>query len=156
MTFANQMRSHQSRCRPQLLRLRMLARSEADAVLCGQVIAEIRDATNAIIAEAEAMSFAALGDGGRRGPEAETFLWARLTRLATTADQAVNAASSGDVCGLRAHMPFRESRPAGRAAMGMRHPRPGGGYRSRMPLVVFLSAGAGVRLLGPVAGRGCG
>jgi hypothetical protein len=104
MTFANQMRSHQSRCQPQLLKLQMLARSEADAVLCGQVTVEIRDATNAIIAEAEAMSFAALGDGGRREPEAETFLRARLTRLATAADQAVNAARSGDVSGLRAYL----------------------------------------------------
>jgi hypothetical protein len=104
MTFANQMRSHQSRCQPQLLKLRMLAQSEADAVLCEQVTAEIRDATNAIIAEAEAMSFAALGDGGRRELKSETFLWARLIRLATAADQAVNAARSGDVSGLRVHL----------------------------------------------------
>jgi hypothetical protein len=104
MTFANQMQSHMSRCQPQLLKLRMLALSEVDAVLRGQVTAEIRDATNAIIAEAEAMSFAALGDGGQREPEAETFLWARMTRLATAADQAVNAARSGDVSGLRAHL----------------------------------------------------
>ena len=104
MTFANQMRSHQSRCQPQLLKLRMLALIEVDAVLCRQATAEIRDATNAIIAEAEAMSFAALGGGGRREPEAETFLRARLIRLATAADQAVNAARSGDVSGLRAHL----------------------------------------------------
>jgi hypothetical protein len=104
MTFANRMRSHQSRCQPQLLKLRMLALSEADAVLCQQVTADIRDATNAIIAEAEAMSFAALGDGSRRELEAETFLRARLIRLATAADQAVNAARSGDVPGLRAHL----------------------------------------------------
>jgi hypothetical protein len=104
MTFANRMRSHQSRCQPQLLKLRMLALSEADAVLCQQVTADIRDATNAIIAEAEAMSFAALGDGSRRELEAETFLRARLIRLATAADQAVNAARSGDVSGLRAHL----------------------------------------------------
>ena len=82
----------------------MLALGEVDTFLCGQVTTEIRDATNAIIAEAEAMSFAALGDGGRREPEAGTFLWARLVRLAATADQAVNAARSGDISGLRAHL----------------------------------------------------
>jgi hypothetical protein len=103
MTFADQIRDHQSRCKPQLLKLRMLARREADTALSRQV-AEIRDATNAVIAEAEAMSSAVLGAGGRREPGAGTFLWARVSRLAMAADQAIDAAHNGDALRLRTHL----------------------------------------------------
>jgi hypothetical protein len=103
VTFTDQMRDHQSRCKTQLLKLRMLARCEADTVLWQQA-AEIRDATNAVIAEAEAMSRAVLGTYGRQGPEAGTFLLARVSRLAMAADQAIDAARGGDAPKLRAHL----------------------------------------------------
>lgn len=61
MTFAHQMRDHQGRCQPHLLRLRMLARGDADTARPGQVTAEVQDATNAIISEAEAAGRALLG-----------------------------------------------------------------------------------------------
>jgi hypothetical protein len=106
MTFADQMRDHHSRCQPHLLRLRMLARSEAGAPLPRQVTAEVREATNAIIAETEAAGRAALAAmaGSRRHPEAETFLWVRLARLARAADEAVDAALGADASRLRRHL----------------------------------------------------
>jgi hypothetical protein len=104
MTFSDQMESYQSRCRQQLTRLQILARSQDDADLSRNVAAEIRDATNAVIREAEAMSHAALRLGGCAEPQAETFLWVRITRLATAADHAVAAARSMDVPRLRAHL----------------------------------------------------
>ena len=58
---------------------------------------EIREATNAIIAEAEAMSRAAVRAIGEHGPEAETFLWVRITRLAAAADRAAAAARDRDI-----------------------------------------------------------
>ncbi|HEV3380234.1 MAG TPA: hypothetical protein VG142_04570 [Trebonia sp.] len=65
---------------------------------------EIRDAANAIVAEAEAVSRASFGAGGRPEPGAETFLWARITRLSRAADQVVDAARNGDAPGLRTHL----------------------------------------------------
>jgi hypothetical protein len=84
----------------------MLARGEADAALPRQISAEVRDATNAIIAELEAASRAALAAmvGGRRQSEAETFLWVRLARLMGAADEAVDAARGADASGLRRHL----------------------------------------------------
>jgi len=104
MTFLHQMDVHQSRCQEQLLRLRMLARTWDGAAVPQEVVAEIRDATNTIIAEAEAMTRAAIRDHRRQEPQAETFLWVRITRLAAAADRAVDAARSRDVPGLRAHL----------------------------------------------------
>jgi hypothetical protein len=109
MTFLHQMDVHQSRCQEQLLRLRMLARTwdggaVPQEVVPQEVVAEIRDATNAIIAEAEAMTRAAIRDHRRQEPQAETFLWVRITRLATAADRAVDAARSRDVSGLRGYL----------------------------------------------------
>lgn len=104
MTLTDQMDDHRSRCRKQLTRLRILARSRDDAALPGETSTEIRDATNAVIAEVEAMSCTALRAGGQQEPQAETFLWVRIARLATAADRAVDAARSKDVPGLRAHL----------------------------------------------------
>jgi hypothetical protein len=98
------MDDHRSRCRKQLVRLRILARSRDGAALPGETGTEIRDATNVVIAEVEAMSCTALRAGGRREPQAETFLWVRIARLAAAADRAVDAAGSKDVPGLRAHL----------------------------------------------------
>jgi hypothetical protein len=102
MTFDDQMRDYRSRCQRQLSRLRMLTLSQDGMVLSGRAV-EVRDATNEIIAETEAMSRAVL-KAGRQEPGAETFLWVRVTRLTLAADQAVAAARSGDIHGLRSHL----------------------------------------------------
>jgi hypothetical protein len=103
MTFDDQMRDHRSRCQRQLSRLRMLGLGQDGMVLPGRVAAEIRSATNEIIAQTEAMSHAVLR-AGRQEPGAETFLWVRVSRLALAADQAVIAARNGDMHGLRTHL----------------------------------------------------
>jgi hypothetical protein len=103
MTFDDQMRDYRSRCQWQLSRLRMLGLSQDGMALPGRVAAEIRSATNEIIAQTEAMSHAVLR-AGRQEPGAETFLWVRVSRLALAADQAVIAARNGDMHGLRTHL----------------------------------------------------
>jgi hypothetical protein len=102
MTFDDPMADRQLRCQRQLLRLRMLVISQ-DGMAPARQAAEIRDATNAVIAEVEATSHAVLEAGGHE-PGAETFLWVRVTRLAVAADQAVNAARRGDLAALHAHL----------------------------------------------------
>jgi hypothetical protein len=105
MTFADQIRDHQARCQPHLLRLRMVAQGEAGTTARPQIVAEVRDATNAILAEAEAGIRTALAAADRRRkPATETFLWARLARLADAADQAVNAAHGGHAPALRGRL----------------------------------------------------
>jgi len=104
VALAEQIDNHESRCRQHLLRLRMLARTPDDAALSREVAVEVRDATNAIIAEAEAMSRTAITAAGERDPQAETFVWVRITRLATAADRAVGAAHSRDMSQLRADL----------------------------------------------------
>jgi hypothetical protein len=54
VTFANQIRHHQSRCHPHLLRLRLVARGEASSMAPGQIVAEVRDATNKILVSGHA------------------------------------------------------------------------------------------------------
>ena len=106
MTFADRIDDHRARCEPELLWLRILARGETGAALPRQVAAAVREATNAVIAEAEAAGRAALAAEAatRSEPEAETFLWVRLARLAEAADKAVSAAHAGDANGLRGHL----------------------------------------------------
>jgi hypothetical protein len=105
MTSANQTRDHQARCRPHLLRLRLIARGEASTTSPSQVTAEIRDATNAILAEADAAIRTALtATDNRLTPATETFLLARLARLADAADEAVNAARDGHPPTLRSRL----------------------------------------------------
>ena len=106
MTFADQIRVHQSRCHPHLLRLRLVARGEANVTAPAQIVAEVRDATNAILTEAESAIRAALATAADRPrePATETFLWARRARLATAADEAVSAARGGHAPGLRARL----------------------------------------------------
>lgn len=104
MALAEQIDNHESRCRQHLVRLRMLARTPDDAALSREVAVEVRDATNAIIAEAEAMSRGAIRAAGVRDPQVETFVWVRITRLAAAADRAVGAARSRDIAGLRTYL----------------------------------------------------
>lgn len=100
MAVADQVEGHESRRRRQLLRLRLLALRQEGTPEPRQFSAEIRDAMNTIIAEAEAM----IKSGDHPEPGAETFLWVRITRLAMAADQAVDAARAGDAPRLRARL----------------------------------------------------
>lgn len=104
MAVADQLDGCQTRCRQQLLRLRMLVLGQDGMALPVQLAAEMREATNVIVAEAEAMSHASFGAAGRPDPGTETFLWVRITRLAVAADKVVDAARNGDVPALRAHL----------------------------------------------------
>jgi hypothetical protein len=106
MIVADPIDDHQARCETRLARLWMLADATGDGTLPRPVATEVRKATNAIIAEAEAAGRAALAaTAGHRGElAAETFLLVRLTRLAEAADQAVSAASTMDANGLRRHL----------------------------------------------------
>jgi hypothetical protein len=100
MSFDDQLLHSWSRCQEQVCRLRMLAMNEDCLAPSGHAVAEVRDATNAVIAELEAMSRTALGIC-RRAPGTETFLWVRVARLTLAADQAADAACRGDLAALR-------------------------------------------------------
>lgn len=102
MTTADLKGNRQLRCQRQLLRVRMQVLSQ-DGMASAVQAAQIRRATNAVIAEVEATSRAVLEAGGH-APGAETFLWVRVTRLAMAADQAVHAARNGDTSELDAHL----------------------------------------------------
>jgi hypothetical protein len=102
MATANSVGDRRSRCQRQLLGLRMLVMGQ-DGMTPPRQAAEVQDATNAVIAEAETMS-RALAEAGGREPGTETFLWVRVARLAVAADDAVNAARDGDRAELDAHL----------------------------------------------------
>jgi hypothetical protein len=103
MTVDDQMIHRWSHCQGQVCRLRMLAMNDDCLAPSGRVAAEVRDITNTVIAEIEAMSRAVL-DGCRRGTGAETFLWVRVARLVLAADRAVDAARGGNFAALRAEL----------------------------------------------------
>jgi len=100
MTATDQREDHQARCLPHLLSLRMLAHDGAETPLAWLAVAEVRRATEAILAEAEAASREAQAAVGS-GPGLRTFLGARLSRLAVAADDVIAAAGSGDLAQLR-------------------------------------------------------
>jgi hypothetical protein len=102
MATYGQLNDYQSRCRQELLRLRILAGSQDGTALPWEFTVDVRDATNAVIAEVEAISRTAIRASEQLEPQAETFLWVRVARLAAAADRAVDAARSRDVPGLRA------------------------------------------------------
>ena len=77
MTIADKIEDHQARCQPQLLRLRMIARDEPGTALTWQAVTEIVQATEAILAEAQAAGSDARAAAG---PGAATFLNVRLSR----------------------------------------------------------------------------
>ncbi len=106
MTFACKIEDHQVRCQAHLLTLRMLAHDEAGTVLPRQVVIEVIQASEAILAEAEAaiMSACAAAGDTRGGPRAGSFLRVRLRRLAAAADDAIVAAGAGDSAQLRRHL----------------------------------------------------
>jgi hypothetical protein len=105
MTVADEIRDHQARCHPHLLRLRLLTQREASTTAPRQIVAEVREATNAVLTEAEAAIRTALSAADRRRkPATETFLWVRLARLAEAADGAVNAAHGAHAYALRTRL----------------------------------------------------
>lgn len=104
MFLVDQTDDRRLRCRQQLSRLWALVLSQDSGPMSLPVAAELRDAANAILAEVEVMGRTMPDGDGRLAPAAETFLWVRVARLATTADQLVDAARRGDTPGLRAHL----------------------------------------------------
>ena len=104
MVLVDQMDDRRLRCRQQLSRLWTLTLRQDAGTITPHGAAELRDATNVILGEVEAMGRTMLDHDGRLAPAAETFMWVRVARLATTADQAVDAARRGDTAGLRAHL----------------------------------------------------
>jgi hypothetical protein len=106
MTIASPIESYQERCRPHLLRLRMIARGEAVLALTRQTVADVVQATEAVLAEAEAASDdarAGVGAGPRR-LGAGMFLQVRLDRLAVAASSAIAAAQAEDSGQLRSQL----------------------------------------------------
>lgn len=106
MTIASPIGSHQERCQPHLLRLRMIARGEAVLALTRQTVADVIQATGAVLAEAEAAGdhARAAAGAGPHGLGAGTFLQVRLDRLAVAARSAVAAAQAGDSGQLRSQL----------------------------------------------------
>jgi hypothetical protein len=108
MTVTDRIEDHQARCRPYLIRLRMIARAETGGEPAWQAVAEIVEATKAVLAEVEAAGQAVAGGDARAaagsGPGAGTFLSVRLSRLAAAADDAIAAAWTGDSAQLRRYL----------------------------------------------------
>jgi hypothetical protein len=100
MTIADQIEDHQARCQLHVLRLRMIARDEAGTAFSWQMMADVTQAADAILAEAEAAGSETFASGGG-GPGAGTFLSVRLSRLATAANDMIAAAGAGDPAQLR-------------------------------------------------------
>jgi hypothetical protein len=103
MTVADRTEGHQARCLPHLLMLRMLASDDAEAPSPWLAMAKVAQATDAILAEAEAAGREARVVGGD-GPSSGIFLSVRLSRLAVAAGEAVAAAGAGDFTQLRRHL----------------------------------------------------
>ena len=120
MTVDGTLEDHRVRCQPYLLRLRMIARDDPGLLLTQLTVAEVIQATEMVLAEAEAAGGdvrAAAGDvraaaGDVRaaagvsgsGPGAPAFLRVRLNRLAGAANDAIAAAGAGDSGQLRGHL----------------------------------------------------
>jgi hypothetical protein len=109
MNVTDQLEDHQARCLPHLLTLRMLARHTSEAPLPWLALAEVTQATKAILAEVEAAVQAVTGGGPDRPdrpdrPGTGIFLGTRLSRLAAAADDAIVAAGAGEFTQLRTHL----------------------------------------------------
>lgn len=103
MTVADRTESHQVRCLPHLLVLRMLASDDAEAPSPWLVMSKVAQATDAILGEVEAASREVRAAAGG-GPGPSIFLSVRLSRLAAAAGDAVAAAGAGDFTQLRRHL----------------------------------------------------
>jgi hypothetical protein len=104
MTIAGPVENHQERCLPHLLTLRMMARGEAGLVLTWQTVADIIQATGAVLAEAKAAGDDVRAAAGLRDLGAGTFLQVRQDRLAVAAGNAIAAAEAGDSGQLRSQL----------------------------------------------------
>lgn len=100
MTITEKIEDHQARCQPYVLRLQMIAHGQAGTALTWHAVTEVIQATEAILAEAEAAGSDARAGGG---PGA-AFLNVRLSRLAAAASDAIAAAGDGDSGQLRRHL----------------------------------------------------
>jgi len=105
MSVADQICDHQSRCLADLITLRMLAQGEAGVPSPRWVVVQVAQSTGAVLAEAEAAA-QAVQNAASRGPHPreETFLRARLKRLAASADDAIAAARAGNFAEMRRHL----------------------------------------------------
>ena len=103
MALVDTIEDHQARCQPHLLRLRMIARGDADTALTRRAVVEIGQATRAILVEAETAARDAAGVSGG-SPGAATLLQVRLNRLAVTVDDAIAAAGAGNYAQMRRHL----------------------------------------------------
>jgi hypothetical protein len=103
MTVADWIERHQARCLPHLLTLRMLTGDDAEAPSPWLVMAQVAQATDAILAEAEASGREVRAVRGG-GPGPGIILSVRLSRLAAAAGDAVAAAGAGDFTQLRRHL----------------------------------------------------
>jgi hypothetical protein len=106
MDATDQLEDHEARCLPHLLTLRMLARYTPEAPLPWLAVAEVTQATEAILAEVEAAVRAVTG-GGPGGPDSPgtgIFLGTRLSRLSAAADDAIAAAGAGEFTQLRGYL----------------------------------------------------
>ena len=103
MTVADRTEGHQARCLPHLLVLRMLASDDAEVPSPWLAMHKVAEATDAVLAEAEAAGREARAVGGD-GPGLGIFLSVRLSRLAVAAGEAVAAAGAGDFTQLRRHL----------------------------------------------------
>jgi hypothetical protein len=103
---ADEIRDHRALCQPHLLRLRVLVRSEAGMPEPLQIVAEIAEATGAILAGAEAADHAARAAAqvNRASSMAGMFLRVRLNRLAAAAEDAIAAARAEDFARMRHHL----------------------------------------------------
>jgi hypothetical protein len=103
MTVTDRAEDHQARCLPYLLTLRMLARGEIEAPGPWLAMAEVAQATDAILAEVELAGREVRAVTGG-GPGPGILLSVRLRRLAAAAGDAVAAAGAGDFTQLRRHL----------------------------------------------------
>lgn len=113
MTVDGTLEDHRVRCQPYLLTLRMIARGDPGLLLTQLTVAEVTQATEMVLAEAEAAGGDVRAAGGEAqaaagvsgsGPGAPAFLRVRLNRLAGAANDAIAAAGAGDSGQLRGHL----------------------------------------------------
>ncbi len=106
MTVVGEIKDHQARCLSPLISLQMLAQGEAGVPLPRWAVAEVTQATGAILAEAKAARRAALTAvrSGHRTPEDGTLLRVLLDGLAAAADDAIAAARAGNSAEMGRHL----------------------------------------------------
>jgi hypothetical protein len=120
MTVDGTLEDHRVRCQPYLLTLRMIARGDPGLLLTQLTVAKVIQATDMVLAEAEAAGGDVRAAGGDvraaagdvraaagvsgSGPGAPAFLRVRLNRLADAANDAIAAAGAGDSGQLRGHL----------------------------------------------------